>query len=80
MTSPNEFLVVHSKDWVVRVKEVWVEHDLHGVRLRIKELNATDLVQNGVVRIIGHIVSCDGRQGVALEGENPTLQENFVFV
>ena len=80
MAATDELLVVHTKDWVVAVQEVGMEHHLDAVRRVVEQLNATDLVQDGVIVVVGHVVRCHGRERIALEGEDSTLQENLVLV
>lgn len=57
-----------------------MEHDLDAITRSVEQLHAADLVEDGVGRIIGHVVRYDGRKRVALEGEYAALQQNFVFL
>lgn len=56
MATSDEFLVVESKDWIVRVQEIWMEDDLDAIRLIVEQLNASDLSQNRVVVVVRHVV------------------------
>lgn len=62
MASADKFFIVHPKDGVVRVQEIGVEDDLHAVCLRVEHLYSTNLVENRVIVVVGHIVSSDRRQ------------------
>jgi hypothetical protein len=79
MTSPDELLVVQPKNRVVGVQELGVEDDLDAVLTPVEQLHPPDLVQDGVVRIVGHVVRRNRREGVAAEGEDATLEEDLVF-
>ena len=61
MATTNKLLVVHAKDWVVRVQKIRMEDDLNAVRLIVEELNATNLVEDGVVVVVRHVMSGDRR-------------------
>ena len=79
VASSDELFVVETEDRVVRVQELGVEDDLDAVRVSVEELNAANLVQDGVVRVIGHVVRHDGRERVATEREDATLEEDLVL-
>jgi hypothetical protein len=79
VTSSDEFFVVETENRVVRVQELGVEDDLDSIRVSVEELNSTDLVQDRVVGVVGHVVSHDGRERVATKGEDATLEEDLVF-
>ena len=80
VAAAHELLVVHAQDRVVAVQEVGVEHDLDAVRGRVEELDAADLVQDRVVRVVRHVVRRDGRKRVALEREDAPLEQHLVLV
>lgn len=80
MASPDELLVVEAEDRVVGVEELGVEDDLDPVRRTIEELHAADLVQDRVVRVVGHVVRRDGRERVAAEREHAPLEQDLVLV
>ena len=73
VASTHEFLVVHAQNGVVAVQEVGVEHNFDTIIRVIEELHAADLVQNGVVMVIRHVVRRDGGKGVPLEREDSAL-------
>lgn len=79
VASTNELLVVHAEDGVVAVQEVWMENDLDAVMGVVEQLNASNLVENGIIVVIGHVVCRYGREGVALESKDATFQQNLVF-
>lgn len=80
MTSSNEFLVVQSKNGIVGVKEIRVEDDLDSISIPVEELNTTYLAEDGVIEVIGHVMCDDRWKGVALQGKDATLEEDFVLL
>lgn len=80
MAAPDEFLIIEPKNWVIGVEEVRVEDDLDTVVVTIEQLNASDLVQDRVRRIVRHIVSRDWRQGVTFQSEDAPFQEDLVLI
>lgn len=80
MASADKLFVVHPKDGVVRVQEVGMEDDLNAVCLGIEHLYPANLTEDRVVVVVSHVVSSDRRQRVALQSEDTTLEQNFVFV
>ena len=53
MSAAYEIIVVKRKDGICRVEEFRVENDLDTVGRVIEELDAPDLVQDGVGGIVG---------------------------
>ena len=80
MAATDELLVVHTKDWVVAVQEVGMEHNFDAVRRVVEQLNTPDLVQDRVIVVVGHVVCRHGRERVALEGKDSTFEENLILV
>jgi hypothetical protein len=80
VTTPDEFLVVETQDRVVRVQELWVENDFDAVRGSVEELDPTDLVQNRVVGIVGHVMGRDRWERVTLERKDSTFEQNLIFL
>jgi hypothetical protein len=56
-----------------------MEDNLDAIARSVEQLYAADLVENGVGRIVGHVVRYDGRERVALESKYAALQKDFVF-
>ena len=79
MATTNKLLVIETKDGVVCVQEIRMEHNFYAIVVVIEELDPTDLVKNGVVVIIGHIVRGDWREGVSFQSQDTTLQKDVVF-
>jgi len=52
----DKFLIVHAKNWVVRIEEIWMKDDLDAVMRRIEEPHTPDLIKNRIVRVICHVV------------------------
>jgi hypothetical protein len=60
VTPSDEFLIVHAKNRIVRIKKIWMKNDLDTVICRIKEPHTPDLIKNRVVRVIRHVVRRHG--------------------
>ena len=80
MTTPNEFLVIKTQNWVVGIQEFRMENNLDPISRPVEEFNSSDLVQNGIIGVIGHIVRGDGWERVSLEGKDSSFQEYLVFL
>lgn len=59
MAAPHELLVVQTKDRIIRVQKVGVENNLDPIVACIKELDSSDLVEDGVVGIVRHVMCSD---------------------
>jgi hypothetical protein len=55
--STDKVVVIERKDGVCRVQELRVEDDLDTVRGVVEKLYSSDLVQNGIGRVIGLRIS-----------------------
>ena len=80
MAAADELLVVHAENRVVAVQEVRVEHDLDTVMRVVEQLDASDLVEDRVIVVVGHVVCRHGRERVPLEREDPPLQQHLVLL
>ncbi len=80
VASTNEFFIIKTKNRIVTIQKVGVEDNLHAVVTMIEKFYSAYLVENGIIRIVGHVVSNDGGQGIPLQGENATLQKHLVFL
>lgn len=80
MAPPNKLLVIESEDRVVGIEELGVEEHLDTVARPVEQLDPTNLVQDGVVGVVGHVVRRHGRERVAAEGKDATLEEDLVLV
>ena len=56
-----------------------MEHNLHAIVMVIEELHPADLVENGVVVIVSHIVRGDWRQSVPFQSQDTAFQKDVVF-
>lgn len=79
MASPDELFVIERQDRIGGVQELGVEDDLDPIVRPVEELDASDLVEDGIVAVVGHVVSDDGRERVAAEGEDAALEKDLVF-
>ena len=52
----DKFLIVHTKNRVVRIEKIWMKDYLDAVMRRIEEPHTPDLIKNRVVRIVRHVV------------------------
>lgn len=80
MTTPDKLLVVETQDRVVGVEELGMEDHLDSVGRPVEQLDSTNLVQDRIVRVVGHVVSRDGGKGVTSKGEDSSFEENLVFL
>jgi hypothetical protein len=56
-----------------------MKHDLHTVGARIEKFDPPDLVQDGVIRVVGHVMGGNGWKRVSLESKDAPLQEDLIF-
>ena len=75
----NEVVVVDGKDGVGGAQELGVEDDLYAIRRLVEKLATSDLVENGVLGVVVHVVCDDRRQGVALHGKESAAKHNLVL-
>ena len=75
----NEVIVVDGKDRVGGAQELGVEDDLYAIRGLIEKLATSDLVENGVLGVVVHVVCDDRRQGVALHSEEAAAKHDLVL-
>lgn len=73
MAPTHELLVIQAENRVVRIEEVGVENDLDAVMRRVEELDTANLVEDGVGRVIVHVVRDHRREGVPLERKDAAL-------
>jgi len=52
---------------------------LHSIGLPVEELNPSDLVENGIGSVVDHVVGDDRREGVSLESEHSSLEEDLIL-
>jgi len=79
MTATNKLFVIETKDGVVRVQEVGMEHYLYAIIVVIEELDPADLVENRIGMVFRHIVGGDWRKRVPFQSQDTTLQKDIVF-
>ena len=75
----HEVVVVHRQHRVGRAQELGVEDHLDAVARVVEELDAPQLVEDGVLRVVDHVVRHDGRQAVALHREEAAPQHDAVL-
>lgn len=79
MATSDKLFVIQTQNRVVRVQELWVEDDLHSIARSVEQLDSSDLVQDWVGTVVGHVVGNDRWQRVSLEGEDSSLEQDLVF-
>jgi hypothetical protein len=79
VTTSDKLLVIKTQDRVIRVEELWVEDDLDPIGGSVEQLDPSDLIQDWVVGVVGHVVRDDGWEGVSLQGEDSSLEEDLVL-
>jgi hypothetical protein len=52
----DKFLIVHAKNGVICVQEIRVKDNFDAVICCVEELHTPDLIENGVVRVVRHVV------------------------
>lgn len=80
MASSDKLLIVQAQDRVVRIQKVGVEHNLDTIAARVEQLDASDLAQDRVRRVVRHVVRRDRGQRIPLEGEDAPLEQDLVFL
>jgi hypothetical protein len=78
MGSADEVVVVEGKNWVRRVQELRVEHNLDAIRGVVEKLAAAELSQDWVLGIVDHVVGHDRWQVVSLHGKQPPTEHDLV--
>lgn len=79
MTTSNKLFIVQSKQGVVGVQELGMEHNLDAIRRVVKESQSTELAQDRILAIIRHVVCHNRRQGRPLECKCTSLQQDLVL-
>jgi hypothetical protein len=80
MTSPDKLLVIQSEDRVVCIQEFRMEDNLDPITRPVEQLDPSNLVEDGIVGIVGHVVGSNGRERVSLKGEYSSFEEDLVFL
>jgi hypothetical protein len=80
VASTNEFFIIKPKNRIITIQKVGVKDNLHAVVAMIEQFYSAYLVEDGIISIVSHVVSNDGRQGIPLQGENATLQKHLVLL
>ena len=55
-----------------------MEYDLYAIMGVVKELYATDLVEDGIILVIDHVVGDNRRQSVPLHSEEAAAEDNAI--
>jgi len=59
MAASHELLVVQTEDRIIRVQKVGVENNLDPIVACIEELDPSDLIEDGVIGIVRHVMCSD---------------------
>lgn len=65
MTTSHKLLIVKSQDRIIGVQKLGVENDFYSISTSVEELYSSDLVENGIVGVVCHVVGHDGGEGVS---------------
>jgi hypothetical protein len=57
-----------------------MEDNLDSIMAVVEHVDPSDLVQNRVIGVIGHVVGDDRWERVAFEGKDTALEENEVLI
>lgn len=79
MAAAYEVVIVEGQDRIGRIKELWVEDNLDAVGRVVEELNATDLVQDRILRVVEHVVRDNGRQTRSFHSKQAAPQQDAVL-
>ena len=79
MSPSNKLLVVHPENRIIRIQEFRVKEDFDSIRSSVEQLNPSNLIEDRIVRVVGHVVRGYGRKGGSTKGEDSSFEENLVF-
>lgn len=79
VAAADKVVVVEGQDGVGRVEELGVEDDLDAVGGVVEEVDAADLVEDGVFVIVDHVVGDNRGETVSLHGEEAAAQQDAVL-
>jgi len=74
MTTPNKLFIIQTKDRVIRIQEFRMENNFNPISRPVEQFNSSDLVQDGIVGVVGHVVRSDGGKGVSFKGEYSSFE------
>lgn len=73
MTTPNKLLIVQTEDRIIRIQEFRMENNFNPVGGSVEQFDSSDLVQDGIICVIGHVVCGDWGKGVSFKGKDSTF-------
>ena len=73
MASPNKLLVVKAQNRVATVQKVRMEYDFHAIVGVVEQLDTANLTEDGIVGVVGHVMSDDRRKRIPLQCKDATL-------
>lgn len=79
VAAAHKLLIVQTQNRVVRIQKLGVEHNLDAIRRTVKQMDSSNLHQDRVGSVIGHVVSRHWRKRVALQGKDAALESNLVL-
>lgn len=79
MSPTNEVIVIKRQHRIGGVEEFRMENDLHPIGGVVEHMDTAKLVQDRVFRIMGHVVSDDGREAMSLHSKQPAAQQHAVL-
>lgn len=79
MTPSHKLFIIKTQNRVIAVQEIRVEDDFNSVGTAVEQLHAADLVENGISRVLDHVVRDDGRERIALERKDAALEQDLIL-
>ena len=79
MAPTNKLFIIKAQNRVVAIQEIGMEDDLDTIVTMVEEFDPTNLVEDGVVSVIGHIVRHDGWERIPFERKDPALEKDLIF-
>ena len=80
MAASNKVFIVQPEQRIVGAQKLGVKDDFDSIFRTIKQLDASDLIQDRIVGIIGHIMRDDGRKGISLQCKDTAFQGDHILV
>lgn len=79
MTTSDKVVVVEGEERIVAVQELRVEDNLNSIGRMVEQVDSSDLVQDWIFGIIGHVVRDDRWQGVSLQCIHSSLEQDLLL-
>lgn len=74
MTPPHKLLIIQTKQGIIRIQKFRMKDNLDTILRLIEELALTDMIENGILGIVSHIVSDNGWECVAFKCKDAAFE------